>query len=137
MRQPLLVTNDLQLRTEVLRLAAAADVVTELADTAESVRDRYDDSPLVLVGDDLAGMVAALSLPRHPALVLVTEREPDYRTALAIGAAQVLRLPQGEAWLRTALADSGDGQQRAGVLVGMISTGGGPGASTLAAALAL
>jgi len=137
MRQPLLVTNDSQLRTEILRLAAAADVVADLADTAELVRDRYDDSSLVLVGDDLAEMVATLALPRHPALVLVTEREPDYRTALAIGAAQVLRLPQGEAWLRTALADSGDGQQRAGVLVGLVSAGGGPGASTLAAALAL
>ena len=97
---------------------------------------QWQAAPLVLVGEDLARAVADQAPPRRPDVHLLSQGEADYRTAVALGATDVVSLPEAETWLVETMADVGDGGARAAVTIGFIGGSGGVGATTLACAVA-
>lgn len=138
MTRPLLVSDDAALIDEVLRLAAATNVEVHLATDPESARRQWSRAPLVIVGADIAARMAGLRPERRTDVVLVGRQitDHDWQRAVGIGAEHVACLPDSERWLVDRLADSGDGPPRSGVLIAVMSCGGGAGASTLAATMA-
>lgn len=136
MHAPLLVTRDTDLLDDLLRLAAAAGVTLDVAHDSGSALRSWSAAPLVLVGPDLAGALAIQAPPRRSDVFLLARSEPDYRSAVALGASDVVGLPAGETWLVEALADSGEAARTA-VTVGFVGGSGGVGATSLACAVAL
>ncbi len=137
MPAPLLVTCDSDLLDDLLRLAAAAGVTLDVAHDPGSALRLWSAAPLVLVGPDLVGLVADQAPPRRPEVFLLSHGEPDYRAAVAVGAADVVQLPLGEAWLGEALADAGEGGRASALTLGIVGGSGGVGATTLACATGL
>jgi secretion/DNA translocation related CpaE-like protein len=122
------VTADAGLLDDLLRLAATAGVEPEVCSDAGAARRSWSAAPLVLLGADQGDAVLATGLGRHPSLVLVGD-DPDDRAvwqqAVALGARQVVFLPEAQSWLVERLSSA-------------VARGrGGAGASTLAVALAL
>ncbi len=138
MTRPLLVSDDSALIDEVLRLAAATNVDVHLAADPESARRQWSRAPLVIVGADLAARMAGLRPERRPDVVLVGRQigDEDWQRAVTLGAEHVAALPDSERWLADRLADSGEGPSRSGLIVAVMSCGGGSGASTLATVMA-
>ena len=136
---PLLVTADDALLGDLLRLAAAAGVALDVASDPGAARMAWSVAPLVLVGADVAGGLAATAPPRRSrVLVAVAGPAPDplFRDAVAIGAETVLELPAAETWLVERLSDAADGPEHDALTVAVLGGCGGAGASTFAAALA-
>lgn len=136
--KPLLVTDDEALRTEVLRLAAAAGIGLDLARDSGTALALWLPAPLVLVGADRLEDLARARPPRRQGVhVLGRDPLPDllFRDALAVGAESVAGMPASETWLVELLTDVGDGVVVPGVTVGVIGGSGGAGATTFAAAL--
>lgn len=136
----LLVTCDDVLLEEVLRLAAAAGIALEVVHEPGSALRSWSAAGVVLVGADQATPLAA----HHPARrdqVHVVARGPVaaelFRSALELGATDVLELPASEAWLVETLTDIADGGARRALVVGVVGGSGGVGATTVACALAL
>ncbi|MEU6880174.1 septum site-determining protein Ssd [Streptomyces sp. NPDC046712] len=138
---PLIVTEDLALLDDLLRLCAAAGAEPEVHHTVPEQRASWADAPLVLVGDDAAARCRGAA--RRQGVILVgrgaeDREDPDvWRRAVEIGADCVLRLPDAESWLVDRIADAAEGAGRQALTVGVIGGRGGAGASTLACALAL
>ncbi|MEU7029403.1 septum site-determining protein Ssd [Streptomyces sp. NPDC046275] len=134
----MLVTEDLALLDDLLRLCAAAGAEPEVHHTVPERRASWTDPPLVLVGDDAAATCRAAA--RRPGVLLVG-RDPDdpgvWQRAVRIGAEDVLTLPDDEARLVDLLADAVEGVGPQAPTVGVIGGRGGAGASTLACGLAL
>ena len=138
-KAPLLVSSDPLLVADVQRLSAAAGVLPEVVrDPALALRG-WTGAPVVLVGADCAGALAAASPSRRPR-VFVLGRSPVgdalFRDALGVGAETVAGLPESETWLVELLTDVGDGGAAPGVTIGVIGGSGGAGATVFAAALA-
>ncbi|WP_018654095.1 septum site-determining protein Ssd [Actinomadura flavalba] len=133
----LIASSDARLRDDLLRLAAAADAPAEIARHPDHVRARWHRAGLVLVGDDLAADLAGV--PRRGGVALVTRAgDPDvYRRALAIGAQDLVVLPDDEPWLLDALSSAAEPVDGDGVTVCVTGARGGAGTSVLAASLAL
>lgn len=138
MNRPLLVSDDATLIDDVLRLAAAANVELHLATEPESARGHWSRAPLVLVGTEVAGRMAGLRPERRRDVVLVGRQmaDVDWQRAVSLGAEHVACLPDSERWLIDRIADCGEGPLRHGVVLGVVSSGGGAGASTVAVTLA-
>lgn len=135
---PVLITHDPDLRAEVERLAAGGGVRVACAGEDAEVVARWQDAPIVLVGADRAAAVARLRPARRADVHVVTLGAPGsvlYREALALGASEVVSLPEGTAWLVELLALHEE-PRRAAVSVAVVGGSGGAGASTFAAALA-
>ncbi|WP_411109623.1 septum site-determining protein Ssd [Streptomyces sp. c-19] len=135
---PLIVTEDLGLLDDLLRLCAAAGVEPEVHHRVPERRASWTDPPLVLVGDDVAALCRGAV--RRPGTVLVGREHDDpavWRLAVEIGAEGVLRLPDAEAVLVDRIADAAEGVGRQALTVGVVGGRGGAGASTLACGLAL
>ncbi|MEV3861257.1 septum site-determining protein Ssd [Streptomyces sp. NPDC050095] len=135
---PLIVTEDVELLDDLLRLCAAAGVRPEVGHGAPEGRGRWEAAPLVLVGDDAAGRLGGVA--RRRGVVLVGRDQDDsgvWRRAVEVGADHVLMLPDGEQWLMDRIADVAEGVGRPALTVGVIGGRGGAGASTLACALAV
>ncbi|MET8474338.1 septum site-determining protein Ssd [Streptomyces sp. NPDC006422] len=138
---PLIVTEDVGLLDDLLRLCAAAGVRPEVGHGAEAGgegRGGWESAPLVLVGDDAARRLRGVS--RRPGVILVGRDQDDsgvWRRAVEIGADHVLVLPDGEQWLMDRIADVAEGVGRPALTVGVLGGRGGAGASTLACALAV
>lgn len=140
MARPLLLTADPDALDDLLRLAATAGVDVDVAADVPSARSRWPGAPLVLVGPDLVEPVARSRLPRRGGVVVLGRDLDDagiWQRAVAVGAEQVVFLPDAEPWLVEALADAAEGQGREGLLVAVVGGRGGAGATTLSAALAL
>jgi secretion/DNA translocation related CpaE-like protein len=140
----LLVTRDDLLLDDLLRLAAAAGCTLEVAHDAPAALRSWAAAAVVLVGADLVSRVAEQRPPRRDHVHVVGHGSvPDevFRSALAAGAADVVELPVGEAWLVEVLTDAVDdlgGRSRGPALtVGVVAGSGGAGATTFACALAL
>jgi len=136
--RPLLLTGDPVLLDDLLRLAAAAGVETEVAPDAGAARASWVAAPLVLVGADLIQEVLRAGLPRRPGVVVVPTDLGDaqlWQLAAAAGAESVQPLPGAEALLVDRLAAAADGPARS-TTVAVVGGRGGAGASTLACALA-
>nr|WP_078944898.1 septum site-determining protein Ssd [Streptomyces flavochromogenes] len=135
---PLIVTEDLGLLDDLLRLCAAAGVEPEVHHRVPERRASWTDPPLVLVGDDAAERCRGAV--RRPGTVLVGRDRDDsevWRLAVEIGAECVLRLPDAEGLLVDRIADAAEGMGRQATTVGVVGGRGGAGASTLACGLAL
>lgn len=133
----LLITRSPSVHESVVPLCAAAGVGAEVcADPATSLA-AWRDADLVLVGADVAGVLADLGPPRRPGVHVVAAAPDDvaFRHAVSLGAASVLDLPDGAEWLADALADVGE-RVSPGRIVGVVGGAGGAGATTLACALA-
>lgn len=136
---PLLVTGDEILCAELMRLAAAAGVTPVVVRDAAAALAPWSRAPLVVVGADLVGSVAALAPPRRPGVHVVGQgRLPDdvFRAALGCAAETVAELPASDAWLVELLTDAQDGAVSPGLVVGVVGGSGGAGATVFAAALA-
>ncbi|MFJ8131551.1 septum site-determining protein Ssd [Streptomyces hydrogenans] len=135
---PLIVTEDLALLDDLLRLCAAAGVEPEVHHRVPERRSSWSDPPLVLVGEDAAARCRGSV--RRPGVVLVGRAQDDpevWRLAVELGADSVLRLPDAEPLLVERIADAAEGVGRTALTVGVIGGRGGAGASTLACGLAL
>ncbi|MEV6411705.1 septum site-determining protein Ssd [Kribbella sp. NPDC051718] len=144
----LLATADEFLLDDLLRLAAAAEVVPQVERDLLGLRRNWQTAVLVVVGDDLAEPLARTQPPRRPAVLLATRPPtnparlpadaPDaYRLALAIGAEGAFVLPTDEGELSAKLSDALDGSTRTAITLAIVGGCGGAGATTLAAALAI
>lgn len=135
---PLLVTDDDLLRADVLRLAAAAGVVPEVARESGAALQSWTAAPVVLVGVDRAADMARMRPPRRPGVQVLGHgplADEVFRDALGCGAEHVAELPTSETWLVELLTDAGDGAAVPGTLVGVVGGSGGAGATTFSAAL--
>ncbi|MFF5423841.1 MULTISPECIES: septum site-determining protein Ssd [unclassified Streptomyces] len=135
---PLIVTEDLELLDDLLRLCAAAGADPEVHHAVPERRADWTDPPLVLIGEDAA--LRCRGAVRRPGVVLVGRRPDEpvvWRLAVEIGADSVLRLPEAENVLVDRIADAAEGVGRQALTVGVVGGRGGAGASTLACGLAL
>ncbi|WP_206337819.1 septum site-determining protein Ssd [Streptomyces sp. WAC 06738] len=135
--RPLVVTEDEDLLDDLLRLCAAAGTQAEVSHAPG--RQDWGAAPLVLVGDDCAGRPAA-GRARRDGVVLVGRDQDDpgvWERAVAVGAEQVVVLPDGETALVDRIADAAEGAGAQARTVGVVGGRGGAGASTLACALAV
>ncbi len=136
--RPLIVTEDVCLLDDLLRLCAAAGATPEVHPALPQRRGVWESAPLILVGDDAARRVRRSARRRGVVLVGRDQDDPDvWRLAVEIGADHVLVLPDGEQWLVDRIADVAEGVGRPALTVGVIGGRGGAGASTLACALAV
>ncbi|MFJ8073814.1 septum site-determining protein Ssd [Streptomyces sp. NPDC096176] len=135
---PLIVTEDMDLLDDLLRLCAAAGAEPDVHHSLPERKGGWEDPPLVLVGDDAAGRCRGAARRRGVLLVGRDQDDPEvWRRAVEIGADCVLRLPDAESWLVDRIADVAEGVGRQALTVGVIGGRGGAGASTLATALAV
>lgn len=135
---PLVVTADDGLLAELLPLAAAADVTPTLARDPLAALATWSRAPVVLVGADQAELMARIGPDARSEVHVVTaSRPPDalFRTALRLGAQQVVELPGSASWLVELLADLTERMVGRGRVIGVIGGTGGAGATTLACAL--
>lgn len=135
---PLLLTADEGLLGELLPLAAAADVVPVTAREPLAALASWGQAPVVLLGADLADEVARIAPEKRPHVYVVAhQRAPDelFRTALHVGAEQVVELAGSSAWLVELLADLTERRATRGRVIGVIGGSGGAGATTFACAL--
>ncbi|GGV91340.1 septum formation initiator [Streptomyces gelaticus] len=135
---PLIVTEDVELLDDLLRLCAAAGAEPEVHHSLPENRGSWEQAPMVLVGDDAAQRCRGAVRRRGVMLVGRDQDAPDvWRRAVEIGAEYVLRLPDSESWLVDQIANAAEGVGRPALTVGVIGGRGGSGASTLACALAV
>ncbi len=137
---PLVVTSDPLLIEQLQRLCAATATTPDVVTEAGDARGGWRRAACVLVGDDLAGEVAALALPRRGDVVLVTpgpETAATWQRGVALRADHVAVLPEAERWLIDRLSDCLDAGVASCLTVGVIGARGGAGASTLAVAVAM
>lgn len=138
----LALVTDAALRADIDRVAAAAGIPVVHAAELSS-RKVWTAAAAVLVDDSAAAHCAALALPRRARVVLVRPAQPaaeHWRTAMSIGATQVIALPEQDSELVVLLSDAADATSeggRRGDTVAVLAGRGGAGASTFAAALAL
>ncbi len=135
---PLLLTRDPVLREHVLRLAAAAGSAPRPCEEPSVALRAWAGAAVVLVGADAAAEVAALAPARREAVRVLgwgPATDEVYRSALGIGASEVLELPRADATLAELLTDPGEHAAPRGLVIGVVGGCGGAGASTFAAAL--
>jgi secretion/DNA translocation related CpaE-like protein len=147
--RPLVVTAELDLLDDVLRLSADAGVLVDVAPDPAAARPWYPRAPLVLIGIDAAPGCLRAGLPRRAGVVLMGRHEgdapPAWDVAEQLGAEYVAALPAGEAWLRRRLAEAdrhartGSGLRGSGEahVIAVVGGRGGAGATVLATALAV
>jgi len=143
-RSVLARTADPRLADDLQRLAAAAGVPLTVRPDLPDARE-IEGCPLLVVGGDLAAGTArqlarrASPRPERVPVLLVTNDLDDadvWQHAVALGAEQVVVLPDGQDWLVDRLAATVEPTGAARV-VAVVGGCGGAGASVLAAALAV
>lgn len=135
---PLFATADAHLREELLRLAAAAGVVPDLAADAAAALRGWARAPVVVVGADLVPELVRLRPARRDGVYVLAPGAPPgelFQLALGVGAESVTALPGSEAWVVDTLTDLGEAGRPQGLVVGVVGGSGGAGATTLACAL--
>ncbi|TCP56853.1 secretion/DNA translocation related CpaE-like protein [Tamaricihabitans halophyticus] len=142
--RPLVLVDDDVLLDEVLRIAAAAGSEVLRASDAEGARARWLGAPLIVLDSKHAHDCGRAKLPRRDRVLLVDSEATSgpsaatWRSAVAIGAQDVLSLPAGESELLAAFADSVEaGDAGTGSVIAVLGGRGGAGASVLAAGLGL
>jgi secretion/DNA translocation related CpaE-like protein len=140
-----LVSRDQELVAGVRRLCAAAGQELEVVAQQADIRALRRRAAAVLVdaaSPDVAGTAAehADGVSKGSAEVIVLTTSPEaldpWRTAVRVGARQVLTLPEDSRRLVDALALAREGAEPSGRLLCVVGGSGGLGASSLAAALA-
>jgi secretion/DNA translocation related CpaE-like protein len=138
-RRPLVITTDPDLLDDVLRIAAEAEAIMDVAPDAAAARRWFSGAPMLLIGIDAAESCARASLPRRSGVVLVGRYEqdgpPDWPVVHDLRAEHLATLPAAEPWLVERigrLSRAADAR-----MVAVIGGRGGAGASVLAAGLAV
>lgn len=134
--RPVVATADPRLRDPVLSAVAAAGLEAELVEDAAGLAALGRTPAVLVVGVDLAPVLAHLELSRRVRMHLVGERGDSDRLCAwsAVLGASVTTLPDGLRWLTSALA--GAPPEGRGRLIAVLGGSGGVGASTLAVDLA-
>ncbi|MBK1785100.1 septum site-determining protein Ssd [Prauserella cavernicola] len=137
--RPLVVASDDTVLDEIQRIAAAVGCESEWVRDLGAAREHWAHAPLVLV-DDTAALLDT-PLPRRADVLLVCKGAPEpasWRRAFALGARDVVTLPDGEDTLVAAFADVAEGpSDRRGRVLAVVGGRGGAGASVLAASVGL
>lgn len=139
-RRPVLVTDDADVRDDVLRLAVAAGVDVDVLRATDLARRRWLSAPLVMVGPDGARALADAGLPPRHGIVVVCRGGPPpslWPSAVECGAERVFTLPDAEGALVDHLADAVEGPGQPAQVVAMVGGRGGAGATVLAVGLAV
>jgi secretion/DNA translocation related CpaE-like protein len=134
----LLVTADETLLDDLLRLAAASGAALDVAHDTGSALRSWSGPAVVLVGVDQATPLAGRRPPRRDQVHVVGHAplaDGVFRSALGVGAQNVVELPAGEGWLVELLTDAADGAAVAALTIGVVGGSGGSGATTLACAV--
>ena len=143
--RPLLVTADEWLLDHLLEVTARLGLDPDVAQDAPTARPRWAAATAVLVDARCVGACAQSGLARRAGLVVVQpdmagDLGPDeWQASVRLGAQEVVRLPEADAWLVQWLAEQAVDPEPAGAgsrVVTVAGTPGGAGASTLSAALA-
>jgi len=140
--RPLLATADQQLIDHVRSLADAGGLEIVVAGTVPEVHAHWQLHEQVLVGDDLCASLAALPRRREVSVLVwqplrnVDAPSEVWKSALALGAEQVVELPEADHWLAELLTRSDLAGQGTGRLLAITGACGGAGASSLALGLA-
>lgn len=140
--RPLLVSANSQLVDHVCRLAEAGGLGVDLAHTPQAAREQWDSRALVLIGDDLCEQLTELPKRRDVSVLLwqplknLDTPTAVWQAALALGAEQVVALPEADQWLAELLTQIEEPVSTAGRLLAVTGVCGGAGASTLAMGLA-
>ena len=123
-----------EIQDVVLSAVAAQELEAEVATEASASAETWRTASVVVVADDQAERLAARALPHREGVYLVGSHPELLSVWSAPLSAQVIRLPEGAAWLGAVLEE---GSNRAGApVVTVVGGSGGAGASTLAAAMA-
>jgi secretion/DNA translocation related CpaE-like protein len=138
----LLVTEDVELTDDLLRLCAAAGAEAEVVHGGPVPPGSWERAPLIVVGDDRArARPRAADWPgRRPGVVLIGRDLDDHTVwarGVALGVEQVLHLPGDEPWLAERIADAVEPAGDPALTIGVLAGRGGAGASSLACALAV
>lgn len=139
----LAVLTDPRLRDELDRVAAAVGVRVVHAGGSSVSRKTWSAAAAVVLDEAAAGRCGSAALPRRAHVSVLTAAEPATATwaaAIAVGAQQVLRLPEQEHELIHGLAEAAESARDDGLrgdVVAVIGGRGGAGASLFAVALAL
>lgn len=139
-KRPLVLTADESLLDDLLRLVAAAGCEADVARDAGLVRARWRSAPLVLLGADRLAAAHRARLPRREGVLLVGRHAPEptaWSSAVDVGVARVLTLPDAEGALVDLLADTAERAITPGYVVAVVGGRGGAGASVLATGLAV
>jgi len=135
----LVVARDPVLVAELHRLAAAAGADLFVVEDPADARAAWTLAPVVLVGADVVGPLAATTPVRRDRVHVVAQgalQDGLFPAALSVGAESVVELPAGETWLVGTLTDTTDGPTGRADVVGVVGGCGGAGATTFACALA-
>lgn len=138
--RPLVVTADPDLLDDALRLATAAGVEVDVAVDRQAAGPTWPESPLILVGADVAATMADAAFPRRPGVLLLTLGSPEaglWQRAVAIGAEGVLGLPAAQDTVAQRLAECAAGPASPAHVVGVVGGCGGAGASVLSVCIGL
>jgi secretion/DNA translocation related CpaE-like protein len=144
-KRPLLVTSDDWLLDHLLGLTARLGLDPDVAAHAEAARARWPDAAAVLVDARAVATCASADLARRPGVVVVHSESGEalppevWQASVRLGAQEVVRLPEADAWLVRWLQDREQVVEPEGTCCRVLTvagTPGGAGASTLAAALA-
>lgn len=134
-----MLVHDAELRGEIRRIAAAADVV--LDEIAGAVgRQLWQVPQVVVVDTPTAQTLIHDRMPRRRGVVLVCAGSPelnDWETASALGTEHVIGLPTQEFELVEVFGSRSDAGSDGGPVIAVVGGRGGAGASTFAAALAV
>ena len=133
---PLVVSRDAGLIESVLAAAASVGVAPVVAADEADVPRRWRGASCVVVGADLAALVASMRLPRRPGVHLAGDDRDELLSWSVPLDASVVVLPDQRALLASVVDprfDDGVGQGR---VVRLVGGSGGVGTSTVAAGLA-
>lgn len=138
--RPLVVTADQDLLDDALRLAATARVEVDVAVDRHAAALTWQESPLILVGADVAAAMADAALPRRAGVLLLALGRPEagiWQRAVAIGAEAVVELPVAQDNVTQRLAECAAGPVPPAHVVGVLGGCGGSGASVLSVCIGL
>lgn len=137
--RPLVVSAGGPVLEEIRRHAAAVDCEPVYVPDLDTALPYWQDAPLVLVDDDV--VPAAPGMPRRDDVFLLCGGKPPqslWRRAFALGAREVVSLPDSEGVLLAVLADLAEAPSTdRGRVVAVIGGRGGAGASVVAAAVSV
>lgn len=136
----LVVASNRELLAELERIAAAAGRGMTSVECVPDARPMWSSAPLVLLDAGAAADCVGAGLAKRRGVLVLCRGEPPtelWRHAVAIGADEVLALPQAQPRLAAALADAFESDSGHGHAVAVVGGRGGAGASVFAAAIAL
>jgi secretion/DNA translocation related CpaE-like protein len=139
-RRGLVIVSDTELLDALLRMAAAAGCELVRAVDPTQARRHWSEAPLVLLDPQAARTCAESGLPRRRSVIVAVRGAPPpmvWEQAVAVGAENVVSLPEAEPWLVAALAEAAEGGRGGGAVLAVVGGRGGAGASVLAVAAAV